>query len=225
MRVLAFSGGKDSMACLHLCRHSLDCAIYVDTGKAYPETLEMVRYAEGIVPVITVHTNQAEQNQREGIPADIVPIDWTRLGQSHTSAKPVMIQSYISCCFENIAYPLLTEAKGIGATEIVYGQRNEDSHKSTARNGDKIEGMTRLHPIENWTSQQVFDYLASVMEIPKHYAIKHSSLDCYDCTAFKSDSQDRWRYTLSTHPELYRKYAQRRDQLTQALADALRGDE
>ncbi|MDE2389927.1 MAG: phosphoadenosine phosphosulfate reductase family protein, partial [Betaproteobacteria bacterium] len=50
MRVLAFSGGKDSMACLHLMRGSLDCAIYIDTGKAYPETLELVRYAGSIVP-------------------------------------------------------------------------------------------------------------------------------------------------------------------------------
>jgi phosphoadenosine phosphosulfate reductase len=221
MRVLAFSGGKDSMACLHLLADSLDCAIYVDTGKAYPETGAMVEYARSIVPVITVKSDQSEQNRREGFPADVVPINWTRLGQSHTSPKPVMIQSYISCCFENIAYPLLTKAKEIGATEIVYGQRNEDSHKSTARDGDVIEGMVRLQPIENWTDDQVLAYLSTKMEIPDHYKIKHSSLDCYDCTAFRKDSQDRVKFTEENYPEMHREYAERIDLLNKALLESI----
>ncbi|HEU4854387.1 MAG TPA: phosphoadenosine phosphosulfate reductase family protein [Nitrosospira sp.] len=225
MRVLAFSGGKDSMACLHLFRETLDCAIYVDTGKAYPETEDMVRYAGSIIPVITVQTDQESQNQREGLPSDIVPINWTRLGQSMTSPKPVMIQSYLACCFENIAYPLLTKAREIGATEIVYGQRNDENHRATSRDGDVVEGMVRLHPIEHWTAKMVLEYLAVMMDVPKHYAIKHSSLDCYDCTAFRQDSQDRLDLTRVNHPDLYRKYAHRRTQLNQSLAEALGEEE
>lgn len=221
MRVLAFSGGKDSMACLHLLKDSLDCAIYVDTGKSYPETAEMVRYASKLVSVITVYTNRAEQNERDGIPADVVPVDWTRIGQMVTGRKPVMIQNYLSCCWENISLPLLSKAAEIGATEIVYGQRNDEGHKSTSRNGDIVEGIVRLQPIENWTSDQVMEYLASKMDIPAHYKIKHSSLDCYDCTAYRKDSRDRVRFTKRNYPEMYREYSERIHLLNQALLSSL----
>lgn len=221
MRVLAFSGGKDSMACLHLLKDSLDCAIYVDTGKSYPETAAMVRYASQLVLVITVYTNRAEQNEREGIPADVVPVDWTRIGQMVTGRKPVMIQNYLSCCWENISFPLIAKAKDIGATEIVYGQRNNESHKSTSRNGDTVEGMIRLHPIEDWTSDQVMAYLSTKMAIPEHYKIKHSSLDCYDCTAFKKDSLDRVEFTRGKYPEMYLDYSRRASLLNQALIESI----
>lgn len=212
------------MACLHLLKNTLDCAIYVDTGKAYPETLEMVEYAKAILPVITVQTNQEEQNTREGLPADVVPINWTRLGQMVTKPKTVMIQSYLSCCFENIAYPLLEKAKEIGATAIVYGQRDDDNHRASARHGEVIQGITRLHPISHWNSFKVLEYLATVMEVPAHYTIKHSSLDCYDCTAFRHDSSDRIRFTRKHHPDFYHRYLQRIDLVNQSLTDALNGE-
>lgn len=221
MRVLAFSGGKDSMACLHLLADSLNCAIYVNTGKAYPETLEMLRYASQLIPMVIIHSDRAKQNDREGMPADVVPIDYTRLGQLLTGQKPIMIQSYLSCCYENIAYPILKKAKEIGATEIVYGQRNDENHKSTSRNGDVVEGMKRLHPIEDWTSEQVMAYLETKMTVPAHYAIRHSSLDCYDCTAFRKDSHDRVAFTAERYPEMHAEYTERLELLNKAIASAM----
>lgn len=221
MRVLAFSGGKDSMACLHLMRGSLDYAIYVDTGKSYPETNALVAYASNLVPMITVHSDRDIQNEREGIPADVVPIDWTRIGQLLTTKKATTIQSHVECCFENIAYPLLLKAKQIGATEIVYGQRNDEAHKSTTRNGDIVEGIVRLQPIEDWTSSQVLAYLATKMEVPAHYSIKHSSLDCYDCTAFRKDSHDRVAFTARHYPQMHREYLERSVLLNEAIATAM----
>ncbi|SEL26092.1 phosphoadenosine phosphosulfate reductase family protein [Nitrosovibrio tenuis] len=131
-----------------------------------------------------------------------------------------MIQNYLSCCWENISLPLLAKAKEIGATEIVYGQRNDENHKSTSRNGDVIEGMIRLQPIEDWTSDQVMAYLATRMEIPAHYSIKHSSLDCYDCTAYRKDSRDRVEFTRARHPEMYKEYLDRINLLNQALIES-----
>lgn len=220
MRILAFSGGKDSMACLHLCKESIDCAIYVNTGKAYPETLEMVSYAEKIVPVIVVHTDQDSQNWLEGIPADVVPIDWTRLGRLISGSKAATIQSYLSCCRDNIAYPLFQQAKEMGATEIIYGQRDEDGHKAISRDGQLIDGIVRLHPIESWTSEQVLAYLKTVMEIPAHYYFKHSSLDCYDCTAFRKDTQDRVEFTKDKYPEFHRQYQARMKLVRQSLEES-----
>lgn len=224
MRALAFSGGKDSMACLHLMRDSLDCAIYVDTGFAYPETLALVEYAKTIVRVHVVHSDRKGQNERDGIPADVVPVDWTRFGHATTGAKPVMVQAYAACCYANIARPLLDTAKALGVTELVYGERFEEGHKSTSVDGDMVEGIKRLHPIESWTAQQVLDYLATKMTVPAHYAIKHSSLDCYDCTAFRRDSADRIEWTKTHHPAFHAAYAARAAALDGALREALYAD-
>ncbi len=217
MRVLAFSGGKDSMACLHLCKRSIDCAIYVDTGKSYPETQMMVKYAETIVPFVIVHSDQEEQNRVNGLPSDVVPIDYTALGQVISGAKPVMIQSYLDCHFQNISYPLFTKAKELGATHILYGQRSSDSHQAPARNGDIIDEIVRLHPVEGWSDQDVLDYLQTVMDVPEHYYLGHSSMDCYDCTAFRNETQDRMEYTKERYPNFHRKYQERMDMIRQAL--------
>lgn len=220
MRALAFSGGKDSMACLHLCRDRIDVAIFVDTGKTYPETWKTVEYANTIVPVIVASSKQQEQNDLYGLPADVVPIDYTDMGQTVTGARPIKIQSYIECCFYNISHPLFAKAKELGATSIIYGQRMEESHKSPARNGTMIDGIMRLHPIENWSTEEVLNYLSTVMDVPDHYFIKHSSLDCYDCTAFRKDSKDRVAYTKERHPELYRKYLERMESVRTALEES-----
>ncbi|HEU4854959.1 MAG TPA: phosphoadenosine phosphosulfate reductase family protein [Nitrosospira sp.] len=220
MRILALSGGKDSMACLHLMQDSLDCAIYVDTGKAYPETDTVIEYAKSLIQVITVHSDRDAQNQRQGIPAEVVPVDWTREGQAFTGHKPALIQSYLTCCFENIGLPLFLKAQELGATELVYGQRNEDNHKSSARDGDVISGIKRIHPIEDWTTDQVIDYLDSRMEVPAHYYINHSSLDCYDCTAYRRDSQDRIKFTKERYPRFYLEYLVRKSLVNQALIDS-----
>lgn len=224
MRVLAFSGGKDAMACLHLLRDTLDCAIYVDTGKSYPETGEMVEYANRILPVFVVQSDREGQNEREGLPADVVPVNWTRLGQLTTTPKPVMVQSYLACRIENVIAPLFMKARELKADEIVFGQRNEDGRKSTARNGDVIDGIMRLHPVEDWTRQQVLDYLATKMTVPEHFHLKHSSLDCYDCTAHDGETDDLIRYTQHRHPDFYLAYMRRKAALNQALVSALNGE-
>lgn len=221
MRALAFSGGKDSLACLHLMLSTLDCAIYVNTGFAYPETLELVEYARTMLSVHEVVSDRKRQNEREGIPSDVVPINWTRLGQEMTGVKPAMVQSYLGCCFENLALPLFQKAKELGVTELVLGQRLEEGHKSPARDGNIVDGIKRLHPIEDWTTDQVMSYLSTKMEMPAHFHIKHSSLDCYDCTAYKADSADRIRWTRDTHPKFYEEYRTRENAVNEALLVAL----
>ena len=217
MMALAFSGGKDSMACLHLMRGQLDCAIYVDTGYGYPETQAMVDYAATLLPVHRVRVDRAAQHRENGLPSDIVPINWTKIGQQMTGPKRTMVQSYLQCCYENLARPLLNMAHELGVTYLVYGQRNDETHKNPAKDGDYIEGMVRVHPIETWTAQEVLGYLETKMDIPAHYAIEHSSLDCYDCTAYRDESQDRLDWTLTAHPDFYHAYHNRAVELEQCL--------
>lgn len=221
MRALAFSGGKDSMACLHLMRDSLDCAIYVNTGFAYPETLALVEYARGILPVHEVRTDRKGQNDAYGIPADVVPVDWTVEGQIFGGKKPFSIQSSLRCCAANIMVPLWSKAIELGVTELVIGQRDDELKTSPARDGDTVLGIKRVQPLEKWTTTQVLQFLDTKMDVPRHYSLSRSSLDCYDCPGFRKHSEDLIEWTLEHHPDLYSAYSARCAAVDSAIQEAL----
>ncbi len=227
MMALAFSGGKDSMACLHLMKDQLECAIYVDTGFSYPETRAMLAYAQTLLPVFIVYSDRAGQNEAHGIPADVVPIDWTTMGQAFTGPKPEFADTfdtdpgYLQCCWENISAPLTTKAKLMGVTQLVSGQRRDEGHTNTSRHGDVVDGITRLYPIQDWTEAGVFDFLRTHMVLPAHYGIRHSSLDCYDCPAYAKESEDRVQWTRHAHPELYPFYVERSAAVLKAIQEAV----
>jgi 3'-phosphoadenosine 5'-phosphosulfate sulfotransferase (PAPS reductase)/FAD synthetase len=213
------------MACLHLLKDQLDCAIYVDTGFSYPETRELLNYAAGLVPMHVVQSDRAGQNARQGLPADILPVDWTVTGQAITTPKPVTLQHYIGCCLQNIALPLWEKAKALGVTHLVTGQRDQEAYRAPVRDGAVFEGIIRLHPIEVWTTEEVLTFLHTKMTVPAHYAFKaQTSLDCYDCTGFVRESHERVTWMQTRHPALYDAYASRRDLLRMALREAV-GDE
>lgn len=221
---LAFSGGKDSWACLWLNADRLDeiDVVWVNTGKNYPELLATIVRARSMCPHFhEVRTDRDAQNALEGLPADVVPINWTRWGHQVTGTKPAMVQSYLGCCYENISGPLHAKAKELGLTEIIRGQRNDEGHKSSGRDGDVHEGITIRQPIEHWTAQQVMEYLRTKMDIPAHFALKHSSMDCYDCTAYRAESGDRIEFMRNKHPALYEAYATRTTALNNALQESL----
>jgi phosphoadenosine phosphosulfate reductase len=193
----------------------------VDTGKAYPETQELVDFVASQLPLHVVKTDQATQNATRGIPSDVVPINWTVLGQQVSGQKPVTIQSYLQCCWENISAPLLAKAKELGVTKLVYGQRNDEAFTSPSRNGAMVDGIERVQPLEEWTREDVLSYLSTKMDLPAHFQLTHSSLDCYDCTAFEQESQDRLEWTAKHHPEFYAHYHTRRTAIDSALREAL----
>jgi phosphoadenosine phosphosulfate reductase len=221
---LAFSGGKDSLACLLLHKKQLSkiTVFWVNTGKIYPETLKLVEYAKSISPnFIEIISDRQGQNDYWGIPADVVPIEWTRFGQSNTCEKPVMIQSYMQCCYENIAKQLNDAAKAYGITHLIRGQRNDESHRSTSKDGDSVDGLTYLQPIEEWTSFEVLSYISKHIELPAHFHLKHTSLDCFDCTAYQKDTKDVSLYREKNHPELHKQFLARKEQLDSAIREAL----
>lgn len=221
MKILALSGGKDSMACLYLMREELDGAIYVDTGYTYPETQAMIAHAETLIPVHRVSANRQAQQDAHGIPFDVVPVEWTAMGQAMTSRKPFLIQSPFQCCFENIVVPLHAKARELGATHIVSGQRQDESHRATSVHGQLVDGFIRLYPLADWTAEQTRTYLASHMDLPAHFAFEQTSLDCYDCPAYRKHSHDRVQWTKARYPEYYAAYARNYNAALSAVEAAL----
>ena len=66
----------------------------------------------------------------------------------------------------------------------------------------------------------MLSYLKTVMVVPDHYHLKHSSLDCYDCTAFRKDTRDRVEFTKEKYPEFHRQYQARMDLVRQSLEES-----
>lgn len=217
-KALAFSGGKDSLACWLLHRHEDPFVIWVNTGKAYPETLSVIDLVKSqTTKFVEVKTDQAAQNAVHGLPSEIVPIDWTSDGMQIAGSKPVRIQSYLQCCWTNISAPLHNAAKQLGVDFLIRGQRNDEHHKSLATNGSVVDGITYLQPIEDWTRERVLAFIAEHMDVPEHFALDHSSMDCYDCTAFLAQSIDRAEWTRVRWPELHSRYLARLSQVAEAL--------
>ena len=225
MKVLMFSGGKDSMACLLLLRSQLEeiHVLFGNTGKFYPEHLETVSKAKAMCPHWEeVKTDRDGQWKVNGLPSDVVPIDWTVQGQKLSGKKSVTVQSYLQCCYENISGPLWKRAKELGASVVIRGQRSEEDHRGTAKNGDVCEGITFWHPIEDWSKEEVLSFLKKEMgELPEHFSLEHSSMDCHDCTAYAAYSHDRVQFMKERHPALYADYAGKLALLKGALAAPL----
>lgn len=222
---LAFSGGKDSWACLWLneARLSDISVIWINTGKNYPELLDTIEKAKKMCKnFIEIKTDREKQNKDEGIPSDIVPIDFTTTGQGIVGKKPIKIQSYLGCCYNNISRHIHGAAKHYGITHLIRGKRNDEEYLTSFSNRHVYDGITHLHPIEGWTKEDVMSYLAGKMEIPEHLHLNHSSMDCYDCTAYRKTSKDRIEFTKKNHPSLYAEYKERMDLVNNAINEELR---
>ncbi len=221
---LAFSGGKDSWACLWLNENKIKdiLVIWVNTGKNYPETLKMIEIAKGICPnFLEIKTDRALQNETEGIPSDVVPINWTTLGQDITGEKSFKIQSYLNCCYENISKHVQIAAVSYGVKYLIRGQRFDESHTSPSVNGSIVNGVEYVQPIESWGKDEVMAYLSTKMDIPDHFALNHTSMDCYDCTAYRVESKDRISYMEKKHPTFYAEYLSRMELVNFAINEEL----
>ncbi|MBI3715658.1 MAG: phosphoadenosine phosphosulfate reductase family protein [Betaproteobacteria bacterium] len=224
MQALWFSGGKDSLACLYLLKEQwADLAVlWANTGKNFPEVLETIEKVRTLVPhFVEIATDRDAQNDLHGLPSQLVAIRATRYGAFATGKLArVLVQPYLDCCGMNISVPLFGWCKANGVNTIYRGQRADEDHKSPAAGGTEVEGIRFLHPLENWTAEQVRSYLVDQMEVlPGHLQFEHSSMDCYDCTAYLEKTGDIRAYMKEKHPQLYGAFKRRFDLLRSTIEE------
>ena len=210
---LQVSTGRDSLACLYLLRDAglLDriTVYWVNTGNAFPETLEIAAKVRELVPhFVEIEGRQPEVIAAFGIPTDILSRNCTPIGVM-CGQSAVRMQDTYSCCGRVIMQPLHERMLADGVTLIIRGQRADDSHKAPVVSGEWENGIQYLFPIENWSDEDVDAYLAKV-GAPRHACYDYgmsSTPDCMTCSGWWSDG--RALFLKERHPEAYDEYMRR----------------
>jgi len=212
--VLMLSAGKDSAACLKMLRSYLHriLVVWVNQGNPYPETVEyMNRISKDIPHFHIVNGNQPEFIRKNGYPADVVPVQ--------VLLEPIMFVPFTACCSANFWQPLTGFLKALEITGVIRGQKASDVLKSPAVSGTKIGGFEYFHPIEDWTDEDVVEFLGS--DIPDSYRRGlHASLDCVNCTAYTADNGRRVAELERLAPSAYQEIITVHGVLKEKLAKA-----
>lgn len=202
---LKYSGGKDSAACLELLRPIIDrvTVFWMNTGACYEGYRDYIMSVAATVPhFVEVTSDQPSYIRNVGIPSDIVPVNNTPLLAECMPEGQPRIVAWSSCCNTNIWQPLQRACLESGATAIVTGQRNDDMRKSPMRDGQVLDGIQYLFPLQDWSQEDVFEYLRQRnIKIPESYEGSETSPDCWDCSAFMDERVREIRTMKLLYPE------------------------
>jgi phosphoadenosine phosphosulfate reductase len=222
---LMYSGGKDSLACLYLARDYLDriTVVWIDTQANFPEIEEAMK-ALPIMDFVRVESDQPASIAREGYPVDVLPVDYSAHGHRYGGEKQVMLRNYMECCAENIWIPARNAIKGLGVTAVIRGQRSDESHGAPIVSGYIEDGIEYVLPVESWTQEEVLAYLrAQGVDTTGRLGMAHSSLDCWNCTAYCNHSRERMSYIKANHPEKHSKVVALLKQIDNAVTEQMSG--
>lgn len=208
--VLAFSGGKDSLACLRLLypyRNRVTVAT-VDTGEIFPHMVKFIEEATKEFHLEVIRTDQTTYWREHGVPSRIVPIfNHAHLGfMEHAHGERLLVNDWLSCHDALVNRPLTNYIQGSGASLCIMGQRDDEGYQAQPKTVGHLEVLT---PISDWTAPAVFEYLKSIdVAPPKHYPELSSSLDCWNCPSHTTEQTIRF---------MRREYPERMEELKACL--------
>lgn len=201
---LQFSGGKDSLALLHLLRpHWGSLIVYwLNTGDTPAEVISYMAEIKALVPnFIEIEGKQPETIAAFGWPSDVVPSSDTAFGNM-SKFSPILLQDRGECCMRSLMLPMHERMKLDGIERIIRGQKLCDVRKSPIRDGDSADGFVFSFPLENWSEEDVFTYLqANGIPLPSYYEELKASPDCLHCTGYWDEA--RWEFLRKGYPDAW----------------------
>lgn len=217
---LHFSGGKDSLACVFLCRSYADkvTLYHLDTGDYLPEQREVVDTVEREIPYrfVRIQTDAKAWIEANGLPSDLVPFSSHPIGLMTGQARTKLVHRF-DCCHANIMQPLYDRVVADGCTMIIRGTKACDMPTLPVKDGDVINGIEFYYPLQDWTDQQVLIYLRySGVEVSRVYQYLEHGLSCATCPAWWEEQ--RGAYLKQFHPELYKIYDERLGRIIDEVA-------
>lgn len=204
-----FSGGRDSLAALHVLREFWEemTVYHLDAGDQFPETKEVVSKVEELVPYFERIAGELDKTETAyGWATDLLPTQNNSiLGKMHSGSRVGLLDRY-ECCYLSVMKPMHERMRKDGITLIIRGQRNADYAKRPLTSGDWNDGMQAFYPIADWTDAQVMEYLRSINVKPAAFydAGLKTTPECMTCTAWWDDH--RGGYLAKHHPEQHEKY-------------------
>ncbi len=204
---LQFSGGKDSLALVHLLRPHWDrlTLYHVDTGDLLPEVREIVDSVEALVPAfVRIETDAADWHARFGLPSDLVPTTCTPAGLAIGLGGRRIVDRF-DCCASNIMAPMHARMVADGISLVIRGTKRADLPKLPAENGPTGMGYDLWLPLLDWSDEEVFAYLREAgAPICRVYENGVQSPECATCPAWWSEG--RADYLGKYHPGLVAAY-------------------
>jgi len=217
-----FSGGKDSYAALKLLEPWWDrlTVFTVLTGDMPHEQEAFV--ARVLMPfkhVVVARSDSGSWRVKHGYPVDILP--WEATGAPILGAEqlPRMVL-FTKCCMANLWSPMADAIEVFDPEVIIRGQKKDDTLRGQLRDGDEVDGVIYHYPLENWTDQDVLDFLGD--DLPPGYdsGLK-GSIDCKSCTAYAHEAKARMAYLEKDYPIAVDEVRQVHWLLTQAMVKNL----
>jgi len=198
MKILQFSGGVDSLACLLLLENERGLSVVTaQTDGAYASTRDYLARVQREFPQHRFLTFRTERYlPLYGYPVDVVPLRYTALGQLFRGESDTLYQDSFSCCHRALWEPMDKFCRALGATVIYRGQRKDDRLRAPLEDGFVDNGITIRLPVAEWNRGQVWDYVrahAAHLIPPGYGEGELTSRDCVDCTAYLQDNRQRIR--------------------------------
>jgi len=183
--VVAFSGGRDSVALAILARETIPAAplVYVATGLADPRLTAFVRDWGGDGLVYLENQDDPEKNWAA---RGCFPIGAKVSDRSYRRDNPELKVNPRLCCQLHKAAPMDAWLRDYGCTCLTTGARGDDSnrHKFKLTAGEVIQdhskGFALAYPLLTWKQTDTLDYLAQ--RLPD-YPLMYGRGEEYGCRA------------------------------------------